>query len=218
MQLITEENFDVNVLVEDVEGSKKEYYIEGVFMQSEIKNRNGRIYPKSILESQLASYNETFVKRNRALGELGHPENPTVNLDRVSHNIVTLEYVGINDIVGKAKILDTPNGKITKTFIDEKIQLGISSRGLGSIKESGGASIVQANFHLSAADIVADPSAPDAFVNGIMEGKEWVLLNGVLIEQDIDSIKDQINKAARSKKGRSEDELIQIFSDVLRKL
>lgn len=197
MQLITEKTYDAKVqIVESAEGVK-DYFIEGVFMQSDIKNRNGRIYPKPVMERQLKAYNENFVGRKRALGELGHPENPSVNLERVSHNIVTLEYKGQTDIYGRAKLMDTPYGNIAKAFVREGVELGVSSRGLGSIKESSGARVVQNDFFLSAVDIVADPSAPSAFVNGIMENKEWILVDGVLVEQDLTKLQNQIDKDTR---------------------
>lgn len=198
MQLITEMTHDAKAqIVESADGGK-EYFIEGIFMQSDIKNRNGRIYPKPVMERQLKAYNEAFVGRKRALGELGHPENPSVNLERVSHNIVTLEYKGVNDIHGKAKLMDTPYGNIAKSFVREGVELGVSSRGLGSIKESAGARVVQNDFFLSAVDIVADPSAPSAFVNGIMENKEWIIVDGVLVEQDLNELQDMINKDTRN--------------------
>lgn len=198
MQLITEMTYDSKVqIVESADGGK-DYFIEGIFMQSDMKNRNGRIYPKPVMERQLTSYNENFVGRKRALGELGHPENPSVNLERVSHNIVMLEYKNNTDIHGKAKLMDTPYGNIAKSFVREGVELGVSSRGLGSIKESAGARVVQNDFFLSAVDIVADPSAPSAFVSGIMEGKEWIIVDGVLVEQDLAALQDQINKDTRN--------------------
>lgn len=197
MQLITEKTYDAQVqIVENAEGMK-DYFIEGVFMQSDVKNRNGRIYPKPVMERQIKSYNADFVGRKRALGELGHPENPSVNLERVSHNIVVLEYKTSTDIHGKAKLMDTPYGNIAKAFVREGVELGVSSRGLGSIKESAGARVVQNDFFLSAVDIVADPSAPSAFVNGIMENKEWIIVDGVLVEQDLNELQDKINKDTR---------------------
>lgn len=197
MQLISEMSHDAQVnIVESADGNK-DYFIEGIFMQSEIKNRNGRIYPKPVMENQLREYNKTFVNRKRALGELGHPENPSVNLERVSHNIVVLEYKSNTDIHGKAKLMDTPYGNIAKSFVREGVELGVSSRGLGSIKESAGARVVQNDFLLSAIDIVADPSAPSAFVNGIMEGKEWIIVDGVLVEQDLHQMQDMIDSDTR---------------------
>ncbi len=199
MLLMTETTFDANVqIVESADGGGKDYFIEGVFMQDTVKNRNGRVYPKPVMERQLKAYNEAFVGRKRALGELGHPENPSVNLERVSHNIQKLEYTSATDVSGKAKLMDTPYGNIAKSFVREGIELGVSTRGLGSIKESAGARVVQNDFFLSAIDIVADPSAPSAFVSGIMEGKEWVIVDGVLVEQDLAKLQDQINKDVRN--------------------
>ena len=197
MQLITEKTYDAKTVIVESSDGGKDYFIEGVFMQSDVKNRNGRIYPKPVMERQLLAYNSDFVGRKRALGELGHPENPSVNLERVSHNIVVLEYKTSTDIHGKAKLMDTPYGNIAKSFVREGVELGVSSRGLGSIKESAGARVVQNDFFLSAVDIVADPSAPSAFVNGIMENKEWIIVDGVLVENDLDKLQDQIDKDTR---------------------
>ena len=173
MRLITEQNNDIEVLTEDKDG-KKSTYIKGIFLQTEITNRNGRMYKYDTMAREVNKYNEEFIQRGRALGELGHPEGPTVNLDRVSHKIVELYPEGKN-FIGKAKLLETPMGKIAKNLLEEGVQLGVSSRGLGSLKKEGTTSVVADDFILStAADIVADPSAPDAFVSGIMEGKEWV--------------------------------------------
>ena len=212
MKLITEinENVKVKVLSEAVTG-KKQYFIEGVFLQSNIKNRNGRIYPKEILKREVDRYINEYVKHNRALGELNHPDSPTINLDKVSHLIVSLKEDGDN-FIGKAKLLDTPNGNIAKALIDSGVQLGVSSRGMGSLKSDGyDTDIVQDDYYLAtAADIVADPSAPDAFVNGIMEGKEWVWNNGVLTESDV----DQIQKTASKGKKYS----IKAFEEFMNKL
>jgi|TARA_B100000073_G_scaffold201980_1_gene167284 hypothetical protein len=194
MKLITEQIEAVEFLVEE-SGSKKNHFIEGVFLQADIKNRNGRVYEMNVLEKEVGRYTESYISKDRALGELGHPEGPTVNLDRVSHKIVSLQKEGHN-FIGKAKILDTPMGKIAKNLIDEGVKLGVSSRGVGSISERNGASYVRDDFMLAtAADIVADPSAPDAFVEGIMEGKEWVWNNGILTERHIQSIKNGIDAA-----------------------
>ena len=180
MKLITENIEDIQILTEEKDG-KQHLYIEGVFLQSEIKNRNGRIYPFSVLEKEVGRYNEEYVSKGRALGELGHPDGPTVNLDRVSHRITSLKAEGTN-FMGKARILDTPMGNIAKSLLGEGVKLGVSSRGMGSIDRQESASYVMDDFMLAtAADIVADPSAPDAFVNGIMEGKEWVWDNGCLL-------------------------------------
>ena len=196
MKLITENIEEISVLVEEAEG-KKNLYIEGIFLQSEIKNRNGRVYPFNVLNREVQRYNEQYVKSGRALGELGHPDGPTVNLDRVSHRIVELRAEGSN-FYGKARILDTPMGKIAKSLLDEGVKLGVSSRGMGSLEERNGANYVRDDFMLAtAADIVADPSAPDAFVNGIMEGKEWVWENGILREQQIAKYHRYISESTR---------------------
>ena len=197
MKLIREEIESVEFLVEQKNG-KKSMYIEGVFLQGNIKNRNGRMYPMETLRREVSRYNENHIQSGRALGELGHPEGPTVNLDRVSHKIVSLKESGSN-FIGKAKIMNTPMGNIAKNLIDEGVKLGVSSRGLGSIKEENGLKIVADDFMLAtAAVIVADPSAPDAFVNGIMEGREWVYAGGAIHEQTIDQIKGRIDNAARN--------------------
>ena len=195
MKLITEQIEDVQILTEEKDG-KKLLYIEGVFLQSELTNRNGRRYPFEVLNREVERYNEEYVKTKRAIGELGHPDGPTINLDRVSHRITDLRAEGHN-FIGKAQILDTPMGKIAKSLLDEGVQLGVSSRGMGSIEKQEGISVVRDDFMLTtAADIVADPSAPDAFVNGIMEGKEWVWDNGVLQEVQIDKYHRSIKKAS----------------------
>lgn len=196
MKLITENIEDIQILTEGKDG-KEHLYIEGVFLQSEIKNRNGRIYPFSVLEKEVGRYNEEYVSKGRALGELGHPDGPTVNLDRVSHRITSLKAEGKN-FMGKARILDTPMGNIAKSLLGEGVKLGVSSRGMGSIDRQESASYVMDDFMLAtAADIVADPSAPDAFVNGIMEGKEWVWANGILREQEVAEIKSEIDNSSR---------------------
>jgi len=174
MKLITELNEEVKYVFEEVEGKKKNYFIEGVFMQGDIKNRNGRMYPKEVLAKEATRYNKEYIQKNKAYGELGHPQGPTINLERVSHMIKSLTPDGPN-FIGKAKVLDTPYGNIVKNLIDEGAQLGVSSRGMGTLREKNGSQEVQSDFMLStAADIVADPSAPEAFVNGVMEGVEWV--------------------------------------------
>ena len=200
MKLIKEHTETVNYLIEeDKETGQKNYNLEGVFLQADIKNRNGRIYPVDILDKEVKRYMKENVKKNRAYGELGHPDSPTINLDRVSHMIKDLKLEGKN-FVGKAKIMDTPYGKIVKSLIDEGASLGVSSRGMGSLKTTkDGSSEVQKDFMLAtAADIVADPSAPDAFVRGVMEGKEWMFVDGKFVEQDIDAVKSSITKATRS--------------------
>ena len=194
MRLIAEELTEVKFLTEEKEG-KKNYFIEGIFLQSEIANKNGRMYPFKTLQREVAKYHENFIRQGRALGELGHPEGPSINLDRVSHKIERLSEDG-NNFVGRAKILDTPNGKIAKSLLDEGVRLGVSSRGMGSIKKESNCNVVCDDFMLAtAADIVADPSAPDAFVDGIMEGKEWVWDNGILKESAVAEIKKEIDAA-----------------------
>lgn len=194
MKLISEQIEEVKFIAEEKEG-KKNYYIEGIFLQGEIKNRNGRMYPMGVLDREVAKYDENFIQTGRALGELGHPDGPTLNLDRVSHKIMSLQKEGTN-YIGKAKILGTPLGEIAKNLLDEGIKLGVSSRGMGSLIKKEGYQVVADDFMLAtAADIVADPSAPDAFVNGIMEGKEWVWDNGILKEAQVASIKHHIDQA-----------------------
>jgi hypothetical protein len=196
MKLIRESIENIQVLMEENEG-KKIYYIEGIFLQGDLTNRNGRNYPINILEREVTKYNKNFVETCRALGELGHPDGPTINLDRVSHRIISLKREG-NNFIGKAKLLETPMGKITKSLLDDGVKLGVSSRGLGSMTEKNGVNYVGEDFMLAtAADIVADPSAPDAFVEGIMEGKEWVWEGGMLKEVDINQIKKTIDEATQ---------------------
>ena len=196
MKLITETIEDVQVLTEEKNG-KKDYKIKGVFMQADIKNRNGRIYPVEPLAKEVRRYTKEFIEKKRAFGELGHPDGPTVNLERVSHMITSLKPEGKN-FIGEAKVMDTPYGKIVKNLIDEGAVLGVSSRGMGSIQQQGGRNMVGKDFYLAtAADIVADPSAPDAFVEGIMEGKEWVWDNGMLKSVTVEQYKSEIQKAKR---------------------
>ena len=199
MKLICETLEDVEFICETAPSGAKNYFIEGVFMQANVKNRNGRIYPKAILQKEVLRYDQNYIKQNRAFGELGHPEGPTVNLERVSHMIQEINESG-NDFVGRAKILDTPYGKIVKNLIDEGARLGVSSRGMGSLKPVGrNVSQVQDDFYLAtAADIVADPSAPAAFVNGIMEGKEWIWDNGILGEHQIARIEKQVKQSRKN--------------------
>ena len=214
MKLITEPIENIQVLEEEKNG-KKLLYIEGVFLQSELKNRNGRMYPFETLNREVQRYNEEYVKSKRALGELGHPDGPTVNLDRVSHRITELRAEGTN-FMGKAQILDTPMGQIAKSLLKEGVQLGVSSRGMGSIDKREDCSIVQDDFMLTtAADIVADPSAPDAFVNGIMEGKEWVWSNGILKETEVAKYKGVMDASSRQE---LEEKTLQVFNDFLSKL
>tara|TARA_A100001234_G_C12622578_1_gene384475 strand:+ start:298 stop:942 length:645 start_codon:yes stop_codon:yes gene_type:complete len=211
MKLITESIEDIEVLVEESNGSKN-LYIEGVFLQGDIKNRNGRVYPFSVLEKEVGRYNESYVVTGRALGELGHPDGPTVNLDRVSHKIVSLKSEGSN-FRGKAQILSTPMGNIARNLLESGVKLGVSSRGMGSIEEKNGANYVRDDFMLAtAADIVADPSAPDAFVNGIMEGKEWVWDNGILKESKVDKYKRYISESTRK---NIEERSLKVFEDFL---
>ena len=216
MKLISEEAINVEFLTEATESGGKSYFIEGIFMQANKKNRNGRVYPTEILQKEAKRYTTEFIKKKRAFGELGHPDGPTVNLERVSHMIEELEEVGQN-FMGRAKVLDTPYGKIVKNLIDEGAQLGVSSRGMGSLKPGrNGISEVQGDFYLAtAADIVADPSAPDAFVHGIMEGKEWIWDNGLLKETQIQKYKDKIEKSSRKDR---ENVLVEAFKDFIVKL
>ena len=196
MKLIREEIETAKVTITEGKNGKKSHFIEGVFLQGEIKNRNGRMYPISTLQREAKNYNTKYIEKGRALGELGHPDGPTINLDRVSHLITSLKQEG-NNYVGKARLLDTPMGNIAKNLIDEGVKLGVSSRGLGTIRERDGVKVVMDDFMLAtAADIVADPSAPDAFVNGIMEGKEWIYNNGAVQEQTVEQIKKRIDNAA----------------------
>ena len=201
MKLISEFNdYGVQpVIVEQNEKGEKDYFIEGIFMQSEIKNRNGRIYPKEVIQKEVKRYNKEFVEKKRAFGELGHPEGPTINLDKVSHMIEKLEEDG-NNFVGRAKILSTPNGQIVKNLIDDGAKLGVSSRGLGSLESKGNAQYVKDDFQLATAGvIVADPSAPEAFVEGIMEGVEWVYESGILKAKDLDQMQKDLKTARLNK-------------------
>jgi len=214
MKLITEQIENVNVITEG-KGDSKKLYIEGVFLQSELKNRNGRMYPFSVLEKEVSRYNEEYIKTSRALGELGHPDGPTVNLDRVSHRITSLSAEGTN-FVGRAQILDTPMGQIAKSLLEEGVKLGVSSRGMGSIDKREDVNVVMDDFMLAtAADIVADPSAPDAFVNGIMEGKEWAWDNGILRETKVAKYKSYIDDATRH---NLEERTLQVFNNFLQGL
>ena len=215
MRLIAEELTEVKFLTEEKEG-KKNYFIEGIFLQSEIANKNGRMYPFKTLQREVAKYHENFIRQGRALGELGHPEGPTINLDRVSHKIVELQPEGKN-FIGKAKLLETPMGRIAKNLLEEGVQLGVSSRGLGSLRKEGSTSIVADDFILStAADIVADPSAPDAFVQGIYEGKEWTLVDGAIKEAQLEAVKHALDTAP-SKEELAERK-ISAFEALLRSL
>ena len=213
MKLISEEATNVEFLTEASKSGGKNYFIEGIFMQANTKNRNGRIYPREILQKEAKRYNTEFIQKKRAFGELGHPDGPTVNLERVSHMIEELQEVEQN-FMGRAKILDTPYGKIVKNLIDEGARLGVSSRGMGSLKPvKDGIQEVQGDFYLAtAADIVADPSAPDAFVAGIMEGKEWIWDNGLLKETKIQKYKNQIEKSSRKDRDQA---LTRAFEDFI---
>ena len=214
MKLIKEINETVNYLVEDADG-KKVLHIEGPFLVAEKKNRNGRLYEYNTMKKEVARYTEDYINKQRAFGELGHPETPSINLDRVSHMITSLREDG-NQWIGKAKILDTPMGNIARSLIEGGAQLGVSSRGMGSLKNVNGVNVVQPDFYLAtAADIVADPSAPGAFVRGIMEGKEWMLINGVWTEQDQSEAIQQIRKATRK---QIEEVSLNIFGSFLKKL
>ena len=215
MKLITETIESIEVLTEEKANGKKDYKIRGVFMQADIKNRNGRIYPVETLTKEVKRYTNEFINKKRAFGELGHPDGPTVNLERVSHMITSLKPEGKN-FIGEAKVMDTPYGKIVKNLIDEGAQLGVSSRGMGSIQSMQGKNIVGKDFYLAtAADIVADPSAPDAFVEGIMEGKEWVWDNGVLKSMEVEQYKEEIE---RTKRKELAEVKANIFKDFLSKV
>ena len=214
MKLITETIEDVQILTEETNG-KKDYKIKGVFMQADIKNRNGRIYPVETLAKEVRRYTKEFIEKKRAFGELGHPDGPTVNLERVSHMITSLKPEGKN-FIGEAKVMDTPYGKIVKNLIDEGAVLGVSSRGMGSIQQQNGRNMVGKDFYLAtAADIVADPSAPDAFVEGIMEGKEWVWDNGMLKSVTVEQYKSEIEKAKRKELAEVKSK---VFADFMSKL
>jgi hypothetical protein len=213
MKLITETIEEVAYLTENANG-EKQHFIEGVFMQAETKNKNGRVYPKPILVKEAMRYVTEYVNKNRALGELNHPTGPSVNLDRVSHKITWL-YENNNDFYGKAKILDTPCGQIVKNLMNEGVKLGVSTRGMGSLEKKGSVNVVKEDFMLAAIDIVADPSAPNAFVNGIMEGREWIWDNGILKEHQIAAYH---NSLKRTPKRKLQEESIKLFSDFLRKI
>ena len=211
MRLIAEEITNVDFLCEEKDG-KKNYFIEGIFLQAELKNRNNRMYPLKTLQKEVAKYTENYIQKGRALGELGHPDGPSINLDRVSHKIMSLSEDG-NNFRGKAKLLDTPMGGIAKNLLDEGVRLGVSSRGMGSIDKREDCNVVMDDFMLAtAADIVADPSAPDAFVNGIMEGKEWAWDNGILKETKVAKYQSYMNNATRK---NLEERTLRVFEDFL---
>ena len=211
MKLIREEVEAVEVLVEE-KGGKKHFYIQGPFLQGDVKNRNGRIYESKILAKEVNRYNGSYISKNRAMGELGHPDGPTVNLDRVSHKITSLKQEGSN-FIGRAKILETPMGRIAGALLNDGVTLGVSSRGMGSLVQRNGANYVGEDFMLAtAADIVADPSAPDAFVQGIMEGREWVWDNGLLKEHDVSRVQQMINNSPAN---RLNESILKGFHDLL---
>jgi hypothetical protein len=214
MKLITELTEDIKFIKENAGNGDKNYFIEGVFMQSEVKNRNGRVYPKNILAKETGRYINEYVNKGRALGELNHPTGPTVNLDRVSHIVKELYEDGKN-IYGKAKVLDTPMGKIVKNLIEEGAQLGVSTRGMGSLKSKNGYQEVQEDFMLAAIDIVADPSAPNAFVNGIMEGKEWIFENGIWSERQLEHSKKLIKNSSSK---NLEKNIVKVFKEYFRNI
>lgn len=215
MKLFCDINEEIQVLTEENEPGKKNYFIEGIFLMCDQKNRNGRVYTFEMMNKKVNEYNNSFVKQKRAFGELGHPEGPTINLERVSHMITDL-YSDKKNFIGRAKIMDTPYGKIVKNLIDEGAKLGVSSRGIGSLEEKNGVNYVKDDYQLAtAADIVADPSAPEAFVRGIMEGKEWIWESGRLVEKDLEEIKKSIQKASSRK---LEETKIQAFERFLRNL
>jgi hypothetical protein len=213
MKLITEQLSSVQYLVEKTEDGTKNIFIEGIFMQAEKPNKNGRMYPRGIMEKEISRYQD-LINEKRSLGELGHPPNPQINLNQVSHLITGLRFEG-NDIIGRAKILDTPMGKIAKNFLEEGVRLGVSSRGLGSLKEKNGINEVQDDFHLATVDIVADPSAPDAFVQGIMESAEWVLENGVWKTVQLEQAQQAIRKASKADLSAVK---LQVFESFLRSI
>jgi hypothetical protein len=210
MKLIRESTQDLQYITEDAKSGGKSYFIEGIFMQSDQQNRNGRVYPYSVMEKELGRYQQMIAEK-RSLGELGHPDNPSINLNQVSHLITNLRFEG-RDVVGRAKILETPMGKIARNFIDEGVKLGVSSRGLGSLKENkDGIMEVQDDFHLATVDIVADPSAPDAFVAGIMEGREWILDNGRWTSIQIEQAQTQVKKATKAQLDETKLQIWQQF-------
>jgi len=212
MKLITEHTDELRYLKEDVDGSRK-YMIEGIFMQAEAQNRNGRVYPREVLESATDKYSNEQVKRGRAVGELGHPDSPTINLDRVSHKITELNWDG-NNVIGKAEILETPMGQIVRGLMDGEVQLGVSTRGMGSLKQQKGKTVVSDDFILSTVDIVQDPSAPEAFVNGIMEGVDYFVENGVIRAQDVDGYRKTLGSVSQDHLAEAQ---MKVFKDFLNK-
>jgi hypothetical protein len=220
MKLIVED-FDENletIIAEDTTGKKKDVYIEGVFAQANLKNRNRRVYPKPILEKQITQYTENYVKKNRALGELNHTNSASLNPDRVSHKITELNWITEDNVWGKAKLTHTPKGNLVRNLVvEDGVILGVSTRGLGSVKSMNESDVVQNDYRLICWDVVTDPSAPDAFVNGIMEGKEWIIEDGVLIERDLEELQDAVNKSVRKNQFNS-DFLETVFNNVIQKL
>ena len=214
MKLITEHTEEVSYIVEAKEDGSKNYVIEGIFAQADQKNRNGRIYPKAILENAISKYDKEQVKTQRAVGELNHPAGPIINLDKVSHRITELNWDG-NNVMGKALILDTPNGKIVKGLLDGGVKLGVSTRGMGTLEQKNGINMVKEDYVMNTVDIVQDPSAPSAFVNGIMEGVEWIWNNGVLEAQELEKIETEIRNASRSDRSAVE---IREFKNFLSKI
>ncbi len=214
MKLITEHTEEVSYIVEAKDDGSKSYVIEGVFAQAEQKNRNGRIYPRPILEKAVSKYDNEQVKTQRAVGELNHPAGPIINLDKVSHPITELKWNG-NDVMGKALILDTPNGQIVKGLLDGGVKLGVSTRGMGTLEQRNGVNMVKEDYVMNTVDIVQDPSAPSAFVNGIMEGVEWIWNNGVLEAQELERIETEIKNASRSDRSAVE---IREFKNFLSKI
>ena len=210
MKLITEHTEELEYITEDVDGSRK-YAIEGVFAQAEKQNRNGRVYPRAVLETATDKYSNEQVATGRAVGELGHPDSPTINLDRVSHKITELRWDG-NNVIGRALILETPMGQIVKGLMDGEVRLGVSTRGMGSIKNSGGKTVVSDDFMLSTVDVVQDPSAPEAFVNGIMEGIDYFIDNGVIKAQRVDEYREEVRTIPES---RVADAQMKFFKDLL---
>lgn len=225
MKLFREINEEVQILTEESEKGEKKYFIEGVFLQGNLKNRNGRVYPMEILDKEASRYSKNFIEQKRAFGELGHPDGPTINLERVSHMITSLHKENDN-YIGKAKIMDTPYGKIVKNLIDEGAKLGVSSRGIGSLEEKSGTNYVKDDFQLAtAADIVADPSAPDAFVNGILEGKEWVYQAGLLVTKNTLAAEEMVEEAQKEVRSirsvdprRIEEKAVKAFSRFIQNL
>ncbi|RPF76129.1 MAG: primosomal protein [Rickettsiales bacterium TMED254] len=216
MKLISEHiEHNLELIVEEDKKGKKTYMIEGIFAQAERKNRNGRIYPKAIMEKAVGKYNKDFVSNGRAVGELNHPSGPTINLDRVSHLVTEMNFQG-NDVVGKAKILDTPNGTIAKQLLDGGVKLGVSTRGMGSLMNQNNVAVVKDDYILNAVDIVQDPSAPGAFVNGIMEGVEWVWNNGIIEQKAIEQMETEIKNAPRSDRYATEVREFKNFLSLLK--